>query len=77
MKKELYHSKQKVTLSIEKRDGKMILKNDLENQWIFPSTVSEESAIATLVFSTILHKKDYIGSFADKYRISVEVQELH
>ena len=76
MAKELYHDKQSVRLSIEVKNGKMILKNDRGNEWIFPSNVSEASAIATLVYSTILHKKEYIESFADNYEISVEVKEL-
>lgn len=76
MDDRLYHDKQTVTLSIEKRHGKMILKNDLGNEWVFPANLSETSAIASLVFSSILHKKEYIESFADKYRISIEVQEM-
>lgn len=76
MAKELYNNKQSVRLSIEVKDGKMILKNDRENEWIFPSNVSPFSAIACLVFSTILHKSAYIESFADNYEISVEVKEL-
>lgn len=76
MAKELYNDKQSVRLSIEVKDGKLILKNDIGNEWIFPSNVPQRSAIACLVFSTILHKKDYIESFADNYEISVEVKEL-
>ena len=76
MAKELYHDKQSVRLSIEVKDGKLILKNDIGNEWIFPSNVPQRSAIACLIFSTILHKKDYIESFADNYEISVEVKEL-
>ena len=76
MAKELYHDKQSVRLSIEIKDGKLILKNDIGNEWIFPSNVPQRSAIACLIFSTILHKKDYIESFADNYEISVEVKEL-
>ena len=76
MDDRLYHDKQAVTLSIESKGGKLILKNDLGNEWIFPSNIPQRSAIACLVFSTILHKKDYIESFADNYRITVEVQEL-
>lgn len=75
MAKELYHDKQSVRLSIEVKDGKMILKNDRGNEWIFPSNVSPFSAIACLVFSTILHKSAYIESFADNYEISVEIEE--
>ena len=76
MAKELYHDKQSVRLSIEVKDGKLILKNDIGNEWIFPSNIPQRSAIACLIFSTILHKKDYIESFADNYEISVEVKEL-
>lgn len=76
MAKELYHDKQSVRLSIEVKNGKLVLKNDLGNEWIFPSNVSPFSAIACLVFSTILHKSAYIESFADNYEISVEVKEL-
>lgn len=76
MAKELYHDKQSVRLSIEVKDGKLVLKNDIGNEWIFPSNVPQRSAIACLVFSTILHKKDYIESFTDNYEISVEVKEL-
>lgn len=76
MDDRLYHDKQSVTLSIESKDGKLILKNDLGNEWIFPANLSETSAVASLVFSTLLHKKEYIESFADKYRITIEVQEL-
>lgn len=76
MDNRLYHDKQSVTLSIESKDGKLILKNDLGNEWIFPKNISQVSAIACLVFSTILHKKDYIETFADNYRITVEVQEM-
>lgn len=76
MDDKLYNDKQSVRLSIKVKDGKLILKNDLGNEWIFPSNVPQRSAIACLVFSTILHKKDYIESFADNYEISVEVKEL-
>lgn len=76
MDDRLYHDKQSITLSIENKGGKLILKNDLGNEWIFPNNVSPFSAIACLVFSSILHKRAYVESFADNYRISIEVQEL-
>lgn len=76
MDDRLYHDKQSVSLSIEVRHGKMIMRNDLGNEWIFPSNVTKESAIACLVYSTLLHKKGYVESFADNYRITIEVEEM-
>lgn len=76
MNEKLYHDKQSVSLSIEVRHGKMIMRNDLGNEWIFPSNITKESAIACLVFSTLRHKKEYVESFADNYRITIEVEEM-
>lgn len=75
MNEKKYHDKQSVCLSIKKRNGEMILKNDKGNKWIFPDNVSEASAIATLVYSSILHRKEYLESFADNFTITIEVKE--
>lgn len=76
MDKKLYYNKKSVSISIKKYNRKMILKNDKGNEWLFPSNVSEDSAIATLVYSTLLHNKVFIESFADKFIIKLEVQEI-
>lgn len=73
---ELYRKNESVTISIERINGKLILKNDKGNKWIFPENVGEYSAIATLVYSTLLHQKEYIESFADNFTIKMEIQEL-
>lgn len=75
MRKNLYHSKKSVSLSIEVENGKMILSNNLGQKWIFPDNLPRMSAIASLVFATIMHKKECIEAFADKYTITVEIQE--
>lgn len=75
MKENLYHDKKSISLSIEAKDGKMILRNNLGQKWIFPDNLPRMSAIASLVFTTIMHKKEYIEAFADNYTISIEIQE--
>lgn len=72
----LYSKRQSITLSIERKNDKLILKNDKGNEWIFPKNVGEYSAIATLVYSTLLHHKEDIESFADNFTIKMEIREI-
>lgn len=75
MNENLYHHKKSVSLSIQVENGKMILRNGLGQKWIFPDNLPKLSAIASLVFTTMLHEKEYIEDFADNYTITIEIQE--
>ena len=72
----LYRKRQSITLSIERNDGKLILKNGEGQEWTFSKNVGSTSAMATLVYSTILHNNDYVEGFCSRYKISLEIQEL-
>lgn len=75
MNENLYHDKKTVSLSIETKDGKMILRNSLGQKWIFPDNLPKMTAIASLVFTTIAHKNECIEAVADNYTITIEIQE--
>ena len=73
---ELYHKKESITLSIERDNDKLILRNGKGQEWTFSKNVGSTSAMATLVYSAILHHNDYVEGFCSRYKITLEVQEL-
>ena len=73
---ELYHKKESVTVSIERNHDKLTLKNGKGQEWTFSKNVGSTSAIATLVYASILHHNDYVEGFCSRYKITLEVQEL-
>ena len=73
---ELYHKKESITLSIERDNDKLILRNGKGQKWTFSKNVGSTSAMATLVYSTILHNNDFVEGFCSRYKISLEIQEL-
>lgn len=73
---ELYSKRQSITLSIERRNDKLILRNGDGKEWYFSNNIGNTSAIATLVYSTILSRNDYVEGFCSRYKITLEIQEL-
>lgn len=73
---ELYSKRQSITLTIERQKDKLILKNGEGQEWTFSKNIGSTSAMATLVYSTILSRNDYVEGFCDKYKITLEIQEL-
>lgn len=76
MDDKLYHNKQSITLSIENNDGKLILKNGEGQEWYFSNNIGSTSAMATLVYSSILHWNDHAEEICSRFRITLEIQEL-
>ena len=73
---ELYNKRQSITLSVERRNDKLILRNGDGKEWSFSNNIGNTSAIATLVYSTILSRNDYVEGFCSSYKITLEIQEL-
>lgn len=73
---ELYNKRQSITLSVERRNDKLILRNGDGKEWSFSNNIGNTSAIATLVYSTILSRNDYVEGFCSRYKITLEIQEL-
>lgn len=69
--------KDTIELSIEVKDGNMILDNGIGNKWVFPENLSKDVAIASLVYGTILHRYDHVSSYADKFKISMEIEVMN
>lgn len=73
---ELYHKTESVTISIERDNDKLILRNGKGQEWTFSKNVGSTSAMATLVYSSILHNYDHVEGFCSRYKITLEIQEL-
>lgn len=73
---ELYRKSKSITLSVERKNDKLILKNGEGQEWYFSNNIGDTSAIATLVYSSMLHWQDHVEEFCDRYKISLEIQEL-
>lgn len=66
--------KNTITLTVEVKDGKLVLSNGIGNQWEFPENYSRRVAIASLVYGALLNRDERVSCYADKYRISIEVE---
>lgn len=69
-------NKQTIVLSAKVEDDKLILDNGIGNRWDFPANFSRPVALASLVYGALMNKDNTVSCYADKYRISIEVEIL-
>ena len=68
--------KESVNLTVEVKNDKLVLSNGIGNRWEFPENYSRRVAIASLVYGALLGREEKVSCYADKYRISIEVEVL-
>lgn len=69
-------NKKTIVLSIEEKDGKLILDNGIGQRWEYPGNFSRRVAVASLVYGSMMHQDDEISFYSDRYRITMEVEIL-
>lgn len=68
--------KKEMILSIEEKNGKLILEANHGSKWVFPGNLSRDIAIASLVYGTLLNANEKTSCFSSHYKITMEVQIL-
>ena len=68
--------KQSVLVSIRRSKDALYVSNDKGNEWKFPKNMSEMVAVASLVYGTMMNRKNKLDCFCDHYRVTVEVEQL-
>lgn len=68
--------KKEMVLSIEKKKGKLILEANHGSKWEFPGNLSNDVAIASLVYGTLLNADDKTSTFSSHYKITMTIEAL-
>ena len=68
--------KQSVLVSIRRSKDALYVSNDKGNEWKFPKGMSERVAVASLVYGSMMGRKDEMDCFCDHYRVTIEVERL-
>lgn len=75
-KKETIIRNETVTISMERKNGKLMIENSRGDKWTFPKHVSERVALASMVFGAMLYA-DTVDSWTHShYRVSITVTDL-
>ena len=65
-----------VTISMERKDGKLKVENSRGDKWTFPKHMSERVALASLVFGAMFQADDVNGMMHSNYKVSITVTDL-
>ena len=65
-----------VTISMERKDGKLKVENSRGDKWTFPKHMSERVALASMVFGAMFHAYDNYSIMHSNYRVSITVTDL-
>ena len=63
-------------LSIEEKNGKLILEANHGSKWVFPGNLSRDLAIASLVYGTLLNANDDTSCNSSHYKITMAIEIL-
>lgn len=66
--------KNSCVLTLQRKNGKLILMNDKSSKWEF-SNVDEETAIAALIFYTLKTRYNQQLVFSDNFKIKFSIEE--
>lgn len=65
-----------VTISMERKNGKLMVENSRGDKWYFPKHMSERVVLASMVFGAMFHADDVNGIMHSNYRVSITVTDL-
>ena len=65
----------KTLLNVEYKDGTTTVSNNQGQEWQFEG-LSPYAAIATLVYSTLLHRYDRLTSFSEHFSMTLTLEEF-
>ena len=65
-----------VTISMERKNGKLKVENSRGDKWNFPGHMSEKVVLASMVFGAMLHADDVNSIMHNHYRVSITVTDL-
>lgn len=75
-KKEKIIRNDTVTISMERKNGKLMVENNRGDKWNFPGHMSEKVVLASMVFGAMFHADDVNSMMHDHYRVSITVTDL-
>lgn len=65
-----------VTISMERKNGKLMVENNRGDKWSFPKHMSERVALASMVYGAMFHADDINSMMHSNYRVSITVTDL-
>lgn len=65
-----------VTISMERKNGKLMIENGRGDKWTFPKYVTERVALASMVFGAMFQADDFNRMMHSNYRVSITVTDL-
>lgn len=69
-------NKKETILSFDYKNGKLCLQADHGKKWHFPRDFDCDVAIASLVYSTLICKKNEISYWSNKFKITMAIEIL-
>lgn len=72
---EKYKNRNCVELSIERKDGILVLKNDRGLTWQVPTNFSDQVAMSMLVYGALLDKDWFCSTWCSRFKITMIVEE--
>lgn len=65
-----------VTISMERKDGKLKVENSRGDKWCFPKHMSERVVLSSMVFGAMFQADDFNSMMHSNYRVSITVTDL-
>lgn len=65
-----------VTISMERKNGKLMVENSRGDKWTFLKHMSERVVLASMVFGAMFHADDVNSLMHSNYRVSITVTDL-
>lgn len=65
-----------VTLSVQRKKGKLCLTNNLGQEWNLPKGFSQRLAVSALVYGALMNNLEDVEIYASKYRVSIKIEIL-
>lgn len=75
-KKETIIRNDTVTISMERKNGKLMIENSRGDKWTFPQHVTERVALASMVFGALSYADEMTDMLHNHYRVSITVTDL-
>ena len=64
----------KTTIKVRHQNGNTVVSNDKGSEWSFGGRLDNETAIASIVFFTILRNFDSVKNFSDDFEIELTME---
>lgn len=71
-----YRKNSSVNIQVVEKGRRITISNNLGVKWTFPKPITFGVALSSMITSTIIREREYMTTFSDSYKITLDVEEL-